>query len=81
VVQVSFFEGYGNFGRFLEGEKEQQRGLLELVQAWFIHSLVPPPRRTRDHHPRDEDLFLHPSEQKSFAGDPVSLGTPDQGHP
>jgi hypothetical protein len=27
-------------------------------------------------HPSDEDLSLHPSEQKSLAGDPESLGTP-----
>ncbi len=27
-------------------------------------------------HPSDEDLFLHPSEQQSLAGDPESPGTP-----
>ena len=27
-------------------------------------------------HPIDEDLSLHPSEQKSLAGDPESMGTP-----
>ena len=26
-------------------------------------------------HPIDEDLPLHPSEQKSLAGDPESMGT------
>jgi hypothetical protein len=26
-------------------------------------------------HPADEDLSLHPSEQKSFVGDPESVGT------
>jgi hypothetical protein len=31
-------------------------------------------------HPNDEDLSLHPSEQKSLAGDPESLGTP-MNHP
>ena len=29
-----------------------------------------------DDHPNDEDLSLHPSEQRSLAGDPESLGTP-----
>jgi 6,7-dimethyl-8-ribityllumazine synthase len=29
-----------------------------------------------DDHPNDEDLSLHPSEQKSLAGGPESLGTP-----
>ena len=27
-------------------------------------------------YPNDEDLSLHPNEQKSLAGDPESLGTP-----
>jgi hypothetical protein len=27
-------------------------------------------------HPNDEDLLFHPSEQKSLAGEPESLGTP-----
>jgi hypothetical protein len=27
-------------------------------------------------HPTDEDLSLHPSEQKSLAGDPESAGIP-----
>jgi hypothetical protein len=31
-----------------------------------------------EHHPIDKDLSLHPSEQKSLAGDPESLGTPEQ---
>ena len=47
----------------------------------LVHSQVPPPRRTRDLHLRDEDLSLHPSEQKSFVGDPESLGAPDLGRP
>ena len=32
-------------------------------------------------HPTDEDLSLHPSAQRSCAGDPESVGTPDLGHP
>jgi hypothetical protein len=32
------------------------------------------------HHPGDEDLSLHPSEQKSLAGDPESPGTPKPSH-
>jgi hypothetical protein len=28
-------------------------------------------------HPIDEDLSLHPNEQRSLAGDPESLGTPE----
>ncbi len=28
-------------------------------------------------HPSDKDPSLHPSEHKSLAGDPESLGTPD----
>jgi len=32
-------------------------------------------------HPTDEDLSLHPSEQRSLAGDPESVGTPALGHP
>jgi len=47
----------------------------------LVLSRVPPPPRTRDLRPRDEDLSLHPSEQKSIVGDPESLGTPDMGHP
>ena len=29
------------------------------------------------YHPTDEDLSLHPSEQKSLAGDPESVEAPD----
>jgi hypothetical protein len=29
-----------------------------------------------NHHHTDKDLSLHPSEQKSLAGDPESAGTP-----
>ena len=32
-----------------------------------------------EHHPTDEDLALHPSEQQSLAGDPESVGTPGSG--
>jgi len=28
------------------------------------------------HHPSDEDLLLHPSEQRPLAGDPESAGNP-----
>ena len=31
---------------------------------------------TGNSHPSDEDLSLHPIEQKSLSGDPESLGTP-----
>ena len=37
--------------------------------------------RARDLHPTNEDLILHPNEQKSFAGDPEFAGTPDRGAP
>jgi hypothetical protein len=42
-----------------------------------------PPRspKARDLHPTDEDLSLHPSAQRSCAGDPESVGTPNRGHP
>jgi hypothetical protein len=53
----------------------------ERREGKLVHSQVPPPRRTRDLHLRDEDLSLHPSEQKSFVGDPESLGAPDLGRP
>ncbi len=35
-----------------------------------------PRSQKRDLHPTDEDLSLHPIEQKSLAGDPESVGTP-----
>jgi 6,7-dimethyl-8-ribityllumazine synthase len=35
-----------------------------------------PGKGWEDDHPNDEDLSLHPSEQKSLAGGPESLGTP-----
>jgi len=33
------------------------------------------------HHPSDEDLLLHPSEQRPLAGDPESAGDPGTLHP
>ena len=33
------------------------------------------------HHPSDEDLLLHPSEQRPLAGDPESAGNPGTLHP
>jgi hypothetical protein len=39
------------------------------------------PSRQPVYHPSDEDLSLHPIEQKPFVGDPESLGTPDRGAP
>ena len=30
-------------------------------------------------HPTDEDLSVHPNEQKPLAGDPESVGTPGLG--
>jgi len=61
----------GSFGDLVIGKARGEQ----------VHSQVPPPRRTRDLRPRDEDLSLHPSEQKSIVGDPESLGTPDMGRP
>jgi len=40
-----------------------------------------PRSQARDLHRTDEDLSLHPNEQKSLVGDPESAGTPDLGHP
>jgi hypothetical protein len=43
-------------------------------------SMIPRFQR-RDLHPTDEDLSLHPSKQRSLAGNPESVGTPELGHP
>ena len=47
--------------------------------AWSSWSPRSP--KARDLHPTDEDLSLHPNEQRPLAGDPESVGTPDRGHP
>jgi 6,7-dimethyl-8-ribityllumazine synthase len=44
--------------------------------ASFFSALGFAPGKGWDDHPNDEDLSLHPSEQKSLAGGPESLGTP-----
>ena len=47
--------------------------------AWG--SCFPGSPNARDPHPTDEDLSLHPSEQRPLVGDPESVGTPTPGHP
>jgi len=42
---------------------------------------LPRSPNARELHPTDEDLSLHPSAQRSCAGDPESVGTPVLGHP
>jgi glutamate/tyrosine decarboxylase-like PLP-dependent enzyme len=44
---------------------------LDIV-VWKVNGETP------DHHPTDKDLSLHPSEQKSLAGDPESVGAPER---
>jgi hypothetical protein len=51
-----------------EKSKSNRRSPSTALRAGF--------RLRSPRHPSDEDLSLHPSEQKSLAGDPESLGAP-----
>ena len=76
ALQVASIETNAHVWRFCK-VKEKKAGIFR--PCWVLSAFRPRSKNARDHHPGDEDVFLHPSEQKSFAGDPVSLETPDRG--
>jgi dihydropteroate synthase len=81
ITPDSFSDG----GLFLDPEAAVEHGLRLLDEGADILDLGAESTRPGSRagspdgaapHPNDEDLSLHPSKQKSFAGDPESLGTP-----